>query len=1210
MLEPTHLSCRAVGLWLIFAFATIASASVNAQVVPLPGEDGLVRRGDAVITGFAATLPPGPDLPIDVHPLDRTTIDPESATVRIFDLTQLGGGPEGQLSDAPVRHVIKAKDVGHVFGIAFDGDGSEGAPPPNLYLTATSVHGLQLLAPGQDGRLERVMTGRPGAQWMPGLFGGAKGGPGSIWKVDGRTGEITLFADIRNGDLENSGAGLGAIAFDTRARNLYASDMETGLIWRIALDGTLIDAFDHGTEGRSAAGLPIAAYDPAARTDRTEETFNTEEPETWGFAAPERRVWGLAIENNRLYYAVADGPTIWSVGLEPDGSFAEDARVEVAVTGTPAGNQISTILFDGPNRMYLAQRGMQMGSYDYQTFMRPQEAAALRYQWDEQRQRWVVTPEEIAVGLTVDHRAVVGGLALNYGYDRFGQIDYNRCRQTLWLTGEHLRAGSDIVRVARGGPSLVAGLQGVYKSRVRPDNAPPFEAWYVDYDANYSDEEAYGHIGNVGIFGPCKSSVTYSADRVEIPVWTTGPNLVVEKRCEPVAFGGRVRCVIVVRNIGDATGAGPIRIIDETRTLWGPASGSIIAVAEAAADGIEWACATEASGAYACTLPASLLPPGGSRELSVWVDTRDLVLAGNVGFRNCVRIDHPAGKGKACAEGGTGITVFKTGPAICAPGKDCTFTLTLTNASPHPFKGEVLLADHMVADGALVEAAITKIEPPLACSIAPQKLPFSCLTEVELAAGESLAHKITVTMPATGPVFVQNCFATTDPWLATQPDLLAGLLLPAKFQNLAKSALQAYPACLWIKLGVPPVITSPVKGPPPSPPLTAGSFIPTDAPLPPQPVCANGRPPLPGGRCACPLSAPWDPETGSCRWRPVCWDSARLTPSGRCCPRGTVWWASTGVCRVPPVVGCRDASRRMPDGACCPNGQTWRDGRCRPRVVLEPCGIGYTRLPNGQCIPLPVIPPVVVLPKCPDGRDRLRNGRCPPVACPLNAPYNPRTGRCQPTSGPGCGPGYRRLAHSGRCVPVGTDGCPGRLVRNSRGHCVPPHIGGGPKPDRPIACPGRLIRDGSGKCVPPKRPVGDHRPGKPPREVDPAKPPRGKPDTPRDRVRDRIRDRARDRVKNRRERIQERREHIQERQRRIPERREQIRDRRERIQERRERGQERINRRENLRGGVRSRNVDRGGPPRRLERPPRLNFGPGGGGGARPPRLGGFGDRR
>jgi hypothetical protein len=73
MLQPTDLSRHSISIWLLLVFSMIAVATTaKAQVVPPPGAEGLVRRGDAVVTGFAATLPPGPDLPIDVHPLDRT----------------------------------------------------------------------------------------------------------------------------------------------------------------------------------------------------------------------------------------------------------------------------------------------------------------------------------------------------------------------------------------------------------------------------------------------------------------------------------------------------------------------------------------------------------------------------------------------------------------------------------------------------------------------------------------------------------------------------------------------------------------------------------------------------------------------------------------------------------------------------------------------------------------------------------------------------------------------------------------------------------------------------------------------------------------------------------------------------------------------------------------------------------------------------------
>ncbi|MGE0698804.1 MAG: hypothetical protein AB7O57_06895 [Hyphomicrobiaceae bacterium] len=1061
----------ALRLGLAIAVLVALGSTAGAQTGPEPQAppqtrpaDGIVRRGDAVATGFAATRAPGQDLPPDVHPLDRTMIDPEGVTVRVFDLTQLGGGPEGQLSDAPVRHVVKAKDIGHVFGIAFDGDGTDGAGPPNVYLGATSVHGLQLVAPGADGKPQRIITGRPGATWMPGQFGDAKGGgPGSVWRIDGRTGAVTLFADIRNGDLENSGAGLGGIAFDPGSRHLYASDLETGLVWRLDLTGRLIDTFDHGTEGRGAAGLAPVPYDPASRTDRTEATFNTEAPETWGFATPERRVWGLAVEGGRLYYAVAEGPAVWSVPLAPDGSFAGDARLEVQVKDAPPDSQISGLVLDGPGVMYLALRGAPLGSYDYDTFMRPQEAPVLRYAWSDAERRWSETAEEYAVGLPSEHRGGAGGVALNYGYDRFGRIDYDRCRQTLWTSGERLRAGSDIVRVARGGPRLVDGLQGIYKSRVRPANEPPFEAWYVDYDASYAEAEVHGHVGNVAIYGPCKGSVTYSADRVEIPVWSKGPNLVVEKSCRTAPLGGRVRCTIRVRNTGDAAADGIVSLLDETRILIGPGKGGLVPVAEALPDGTEWACGPTPAGAFACKLPAAMLAPGAAREIVLAFDLLGLAAGGNFGFRNCVSIDHPAGKGKACAEGGTGLLVSKTGPAHCEPGQGCTFQLTLTNAGTEPFEGDVLLADHLKLGGAPASLPIVKIEPPLACATPPAALPLSCLTKVTLVAGESLTHAVTVAMPANSPAIAVNCFAVLDAGVAGKPGLVADLLAAAQPPAKDAAIAVAHPACAAVKLGK---LASPARPLPPAAALLplAGAFAPASSP-PVSLTCANGRLPLAGGRCPCPLSAPYDPATGACRTRPVCWDTARLAPDGGCCPRGTVWLASLGTCRVPPVSGCHDPWRRQPDGRCCPAGQRWRDGACRVPVVAEPCRPGHVRLPSGICGPRPGTGPVVELPRCPDGRARLPSGRCPPVACPLNAPFDPVAGRCRPLSGEPCPPGLVRRTHTNRCVAPDRL-CPGRMVQDAAGRCVPRVLstGGGLTP-----CPPGERRIG-GRCT--KAPAG------------------------------------------------------------------------------------------------------------------------------------------
>jgi hypothetical protein len=137
-------------------------------------------------------------------------------------------------------------------------------------------------------------------------------------------------------------------------------------------------------------------------------------------------------------------------------------------------------VFDGAGVMILSQRGAITGSYDYSVFAKPQESAVLRYTYSDREGRWLAAPREYAVGLKPDFRATQGGVALGYGYDQFGNVNYGACRQTLWTTGEHLHEGEDVVRVAAGGARIVSGLQGIYKSLVRPANAPPTQSWFTD----------------------------------------------------------------------------------------------------------------------------------------------------------------------------------------------------------------------------------------------------------------------------------------------------------------------------------------------------------------------------------------------------------------------------------------------------------------------------------------------------------------------------------------------------------------------------------------------------------------------------------------------------------------------------------------------------------------------------------------------------------
>ena len=75
--------------------------------------------------------------------------------------------------------------------------------------------------------------------------------PGAIYKIDGATGKASLFATIKLDDRDNAGPALGNITFDAKTRQLFVSDLETGMIHRLTLDGKERDVFDHGSSRRA-----------------------------------------------------------------------------------------------------------------------------------------------------------------------------------------------------------------------------------------------------------------------------------------------------------------------------------------------------------------------------------------------------------------------------------------------------------------------------------------------------------------------------------------------------------------------------------------------------------------------------------------------------------------------------------------------------------------------------------------------------------------------------------------------------------------------------------------------------------------------------------------------------------------------------------------------------------------------------------------------
>ncbi len=450
--------------------------------------------------------------PPEARRLDKTYIDLNGPSLRVIDLSRMGGPPQAQLVAAPKPFMAAAGQIGQVFALALDD-----ASPPNIYAAATSAYGLPIVVPDTDGdgHPDRTRRGAANAAFMPGLFGPitANGGPGSIWKINGVTGAVTLFANVTLAGVPNSGPALGGLAFDRGSRQLFVADRDTGMIHRFTLDGVDRGRFDHGVQALAAAGLPPIAFDPRKRLNIESSAFDSGNPATWAYAPPARRIFGLAVSGGRLYYAVAAGLRIWSVSLLPDGSFGADARFEVAVPrgAAAAGAEISEILFDDNGDMLVAERGTPTGTYDYKALAEAGENRVLRFRPKlpddpPSRDLWFPVPKEYAIGFPQDYRNDNGGIAIGYGYDAAGNINRAVCGGTLWSTGEQLRNARDrdiIRRLQTGGPLIVDGLQGNSTRLLRPLNEPPFETYFIDYDDRFDDPPARGHLGDVVIWRVC-----------------------------------------------------------------------------------------------------------------------------------------------------------------------------------------------------------------------------------------------------------------------------------------------------------------------------------------------------------------------------------------------------------------------------------------------------------------------------------------------------------------------------------------------------------------------------------------------------------------------------------------------------------------------------------------------------------------------------------
>jgi hypothetical protein len=445
----------------------LAVAAIVFQPANLSAQNGPLQPGEAYLTRFSGvTVAPG------AAGGQGFTIDSNGTVGSIIDVRGPRQPPLGRhWIDEPQRLPVKAAEVGQVFGVALDD-----ASPPNIYLTSTSAFGLHRTA---DNR-----------QWLPGMWG--PGGPSAIYILEAVNGyRPRVLTTVTLDGRANSGPGLGNIAYDRWNRQLFVTDLETGMIHRVGMDGSDRGRFDHGTQGRpnffdaqtrKPAGLSPIPFDPMsrARIDDCPQPFD-QSPQCWNYAASNRRVWGLAVRGDangqvRLYYAVSSGPafgnamwksvsedekrnTIWSVALGPDGSFAPDVRREFLlpdffvqpqdIARAGYSHPVSTIAFPACSSqpiMLVAERGgiRNLGLAAENAFATPHESRALRYELDQTGAWRPVGRYDVGFydrqkdGPPFINANCAGGVTFGPGYTPAGEIDPARPDQFVWISGDSL----------------------------------------------------------------------------------------------------------------------------------------------------------------------------------------------------------------------------------------------------------------------------------------------------------------------------------------------------------------------------------------------------------------------------------------------------------------------------------------------------------------------------------------------------------------------------------------------------------------------------------------------------------------------------------------------------------------------------------------------------------------------------------------------------
>jgi hypothetical protein len=319
---------------------------------------------------------------------------------------------------APLYHqpAWTLDNLGRIFGLTLDSDG-------NIYVAATTAYG-------------------------------ANPAPNVIKRIDGVTGEISVFAT-----LPNNGPAFGNINYDCVSESFYVSNFEDGRIYQLDKTGAVIHSFHHGSMTVSL-GMPADPGEPDGV-----------------FAPLGQRPWAVQSNAGRLYYSLwvehqsqsdpARENEIWSVAYDKDGIVdPATAKLEFSlptVQGSTNSVPVSDLSFASTGWMLVAQRTMgsdtNTGAHQSTTF-----------EYDYQNGSWVFVGTTYVVGELLPYSAA-GGVDHDFAENGY-----------VWMTGDALDFYT---------PNVVYGLQGT------PYGGGGIEtSTLIDLDAEVTqqDKTVYGDV--------------------------------------------------------------------------------------------------------------------------------------------------------------------------------------------------------------------------------------------------------------------------------------------------------------------------------------------------------------------------------------------------------------------------------------------------------------------------------------------------------------------------------------------------------------------------------------------------------------------------------------------------------------------------------------------------------------------------------------------